>query len=77
MYLNKNIFIIMETFKRKNITVECDYAKKGESFTSIVVKMKTFDSGTIIAEKRLIDSSFSKERIDKIAIELLNRYVTE
>lgn len=67
----------METFKRKNITVECDYAKKGESFTSIVVKMKTFDSGTIIAEKRLIDSSFSKERIDKIAIELLNRYVTE
>lgn len=67
----------METFKRKNITVECDYAKKGESFTSIVVKMKTFDSGTIIAEKRLIDSSFSKERVDKIAIELLNRYVTE
>jgi hypothetical protein len=44
----------METFKRKNITVECDYAKKGESFTSIVVKMKTFDSGTIIAEKRLV-----------------------
>lgn len=67
----------METFKRKNITVECDYAKKGESFTSIVVKMKTFDSGTIIAEKRLVDSSFSKERVDKIAIELLNRYVTE
>lgn len=67
----------METFKRKNITVECDYAKKGESFTSIVVKMKTFDSGTIIAEKRLIDSSFSKERVDKIAIELLNRYVTK
>lgn len=67
----------MEIFKRKNITVECDYAKKGESFTSIVVKMKTFDSGTIIAEKRLIDSSFSKERVDKIAIELLNRYVTE
>lgn len=67
----------METFKRKNITVECDYAKKGESFTSIVVKIKTFDSGTIIAEKRLIDSSFSKERVDKIAIELLNRYVTE
>lgn len=67
----------METFKRKNITVECDYAKKGESFASIVVKMKTFDSGTIIAEKRLIDSSFSKERVDKIAIELLNRYVTE
>lgn len=67
----------METFKRKNITVECDYAKKGESFTSIVVKMKTFDSGTIIAEKRLVDSSFSKERVNKIAIELLNRYVTE
>lgn len=67
----------METFKRKNITVECDYAKKGESFTSIVVKMKTFDSGTIIAEKRLIDSSFSKERVDKIANELLNHYVTE
>lgn len=67
----------METFKRKNITVECDYAKKGESFTSIVVKMKTFDSGTIIAEKRLIDSSFSKERVDKIAEELLDHYVTE
>lgn len=67
----------METFKRKNITVECDYAKKGESFTSIVVKMKTFDSGTIIAEKRLIDSSFSKERVDKIANELLDYYVTE
>lgn len=67
----------METFKRKNITVECDYAKKGESFTSIVVKMKTFDSGTIIAEKRLIDSSFSKERVDKIAEELLKQYVTE
>lgn len=67
----------METFKRKNITVECDYAKKGESFTSIVVKIKTFDSGTIIAEKRLIDSSFSKERVDKIANELLNHYVTE
>lgn len=67
----------METFKRKNITVECDYAKKGESFTSIVVKMKTFDSGTIIAEKRLVDSSFSKERVDKIANELLNYYVTE
>lgn len=67
----------METFKRKNITVECDYAKKGESFTSIIVKMKTFDSGTIIAEKRLIDSSFSKERVDKIANELLNHYVTE
>ncbi len=67
----------METFKRKNITVECDYAKKGESFTSIVVKMKTFDSGTIIAEKRLVDSSFSKERVDKIAIELLDDYVTE
>lgn len=67
----------METFKRKNITVECDYAKKGESFTSIVVKMKTFDSGTIIAEKRLIDSSFSKERVDKIANELLEQYATE
>lgn len=67
----------METFKRKNITVECDYAKKGESFTSIVVKMKTFDSGTIIAEKRLVDSSFSKERVDKIAEELLDHYVTE
>ena len=67
----------METFKRKNITVECDYAKKGESFTSIIVKMKTFDSGTIIAEKRLIDSSFSKERVDKIANELLDHYVTE
>lgn len=62
----------METFKRKNITVECDYAKKGESFTSIVVKMKTFDSGTIIVEKRLVDSSFSKERVDKIANELLD-----
>lgn len=67
----------METFKRKNITVECDYAKKGESFTSIVVKMKTFDSGTIIAEKRLVDSSFSKERVDKIDNELLDHYVTE
>lgn len=67
----------METFERKNITVECDYAKKGESFTSIVVKMKTFDSGTIIAEKRLVDSSFSKERVDKIANELLDHYVTE
>lgn len=67
----------METFKRKNITVECDYAKKGESFTSIVVKMKTFDSDTIIAEKRLVDSSFSKERVDKIANELLDHYVTE
>lgn len=67
----------METFKRKNITVECDYAKKGESFTSIVVKMKTFDSGTIIAEKRLVDSSFSKERINKIAEELLEQCVTE
>lgn len=67
----------METFKRKNITVECDYAKKGESFTSIVVKMKTFDSGTIIAEKRLVDSSFSKERVDKIANELLDHYITE
>lgn len=67
----------METFKRKNITVECDYAKKGESFTSIVVKMKTFDSGTIIAEKRLVDSSFSKERVDKTANELLDHYVTE
>lgn len=67
----------METFKRKNITVECDYAKKGESFTSIVVKMKTFDSGTIIAEKRLVDSSFSKERVDKIIEELLKQHVTE
>lgn len=67
----------METFKRKNITVECDYAKKGESFTSIVVKMKTFDSGTIIAEKRLVDSSFSKEKIDKIVEELLKQHVTE
>lgn len=67
----------METFKRKNITVECDYAKKGESFTSIVVKMKTFDSGTIIAEKRLVDSSFSKEKVDKIAEELLKQHVTE
>lgn len=67
----------MKTFKRKNITVECDYAKEGESFTSIVVKMKTFDSGTIIAEKRLIDSSFSKERVDKIAEELLKQHVTE
>lgn len=67
----------METFKRKNITVECDYAKKGESFTSIVVKIKTFDSGTIIAEKRLIDSSFSKERVDKTANELLEQYATE
>lgn len=67
----------METFKRKNITVECDYAKKGESFTSIVVKMKTFDSGTIIAEKRLVDSSFSKERVDKIAEESLKQHVTE
>lgn len=67
----------MKTFKRKNVTVECDYAKKGESFTSIVVKMKTFDSGTIIAEKRLVDSSFSKERVDKIANELLDHYITE
>lgn len=67
----------MKKFKRKNVTVECDYAKKGESFTSIVVKMKTFDSGTIIAEKRLVDSSFSKERVDKIANELLDHYVTE
>ncbi len=67
----------METFKRKNITVECDYAKKDESFTSIVVKMKTFDSGTIIAEKRLVDSSFFKERVDKIVNELLDHYVTE
>lgn len=67
----------MKTFKRKNVTVECDYAKKGESFTSIVVKMKTFDSGTIIAEKRLVDSSFSKERVDKIAEELLKQHVTE
>ena len=39
--------------------------------------MKTFDSGTIIAEKRLIDSSFSKERVDKIANELLEQYATE
>lgn len=67
----------MKKFKRKNVTVECDYAKEGESFTSIIVKMKTFDSGTIIAEKRLVDSSFSKERVDKIAIESLNHYVTE
>lgn len=67
----------MKTFKRKNVTVECDYAKEGESFSSIIVKMKTFDSGTIIAEKRLIDSSFSKERINKIAEELLKQYVTE
>ena len=67
----------MKTFKRKNVTVECDYAKEGESFSSIIVKMKTFDSGTIIAEKRLIDSSFSKERINKIAEELLEQYVTE
>lgn len=67
----------MKTFKRKNVTVECDYAKEGESFTSIIVKMKTFDSGTIIAEKRLIDSSFSKERINKIAEELLKQYATE
>lgn len=67
----------MKTFKRKNVTVECDYAKEGESFTSIIVKMKTFDSGTIIAEKRLVDSSFSKERINKIAEELLKQYATE
>lgn len=67
----------MKTFKRKNITVECDYAKEGESFTSIIVKMKTFDSGTIIAEKRLVDSSFSKERVDKIAEELLKQHVIE
>lgn len=67
----------METFKRKNITVECDYAKKGESFTSIVVKMKTFNSGTIIVEKRLVDSSFSKEKVDKIVEELLKQHVTE
>lgn len=67
----------MKTFKRKNIIVEYDYAKEGESFTSIVVKMKTFDSDTIIAEKRLVDSSFSKERVDKIANELLDHYVTE
>lgn len=67
----------MKTFKRKNVTVECDYAKEGESFSSIIVKMKTFDSGTIIAEKRLIDSSFSKERINKIAEELLKQYATE
>lgn len=67
----------MKTFKRKNVTVECDYAKEGESFTSIIVKMKTFDSGTIVAEKRLVDSSFSKERINKIAEELLKQYATE
>lgn len=67
----------MKIFKRKNVTVECDYAKEGESFTSIIVKMKTFDSGTIIAEKRLVDSSFSKERINKIAEELLKQYATE
>lgn len=67
----------MKTFKRKNVTVECDYAKEGESFTSIIVKMKTFDSGTIIAEKRLVDSSFSKERINKITEELLKQYATE
>lgn len=67
----------MKKFKRKNVTVECDYAKEGESFTSITVKMKTFDSGTIIAEKRLVDSSFSKERVNKIAIELLDHYVIE
>lgn len=67
----------MKKFKRKNVTVECDYAKEGESFTSITVKMKTFDSGTIITEKRLVDSSFSKERINKIAEELLEQYVTE
>jgi hypothetical protein len=67
----------MKTFKRKNVTVECDYAKEGESFTSIIVTIKTFDSGTIIAEKRLVDSSFSKERVDKIANELLDHYVTE
>ena len=67
----------MKTFKRKNVTVECDYAKEGESFTSIIVNMKTFDNGTIIAEKRLVDSSFSKERINKIAEELLKQYATE
>ena len=67
----------MKTFKRKNVTVECDYAKEGESFSSIIVKMKTFDSGTIIAEKRLVDSSFFKERINKIAEELLKQYATE
>ena len=67
----------METFKRKNITVECDDAKEGESFSSIIVMIKTFDSGTIIAEKRLVDSSFSKERIDKTAEELLDHYTTE
>lgn len=67
----------METFKRKNITIECDYAKEGESFSSIIVMIKTFDSGTIIAEKRLVDSSFSKERLDKIAEELLDYYTTE
>jgi hypothetical protein len=67
----------METFKRKNVTVECDYAKEGESFSSIIVTIKTFDSGTIVTEKRLVDSSFSKERVDKIANELLDHYVTE
>ena len=67
----------MKTFKRKNVTVECDYAKEGETFTSIIVNMKTFDNGTIIAEKRLVDSSFSKERINKIAEELLKQYATE
>lgn len=67
----------MKTFKRKNVTVECDYAKEGESFSSIIVKMKTFDSGTIIAEKRLVDSSFSKERINKIAEESLKQYATK
>lgn len=67
----------MKTFKRKNVTVECDYAKEGESFSSITVMMKTFDSGTIVTEKRLVDSSFSKERVDKTANELLDHYVTE
>lgn len=67
----------MKTFKRKNVTVEYDYAKEGESFSSITVMMKTFDSGTIVTEKRLVDSSFSKERINKIAEELLEQYVTE
>jgi len=67
----------MKTFKRKNVTVECDYAKEGESFSSITVMMKTFDSGTIVKEKRLVDSSFSKERINKIVEELLEQCVTE
>lgn len=54
----------METFKRKNITVECDYAKEGESFTSIVVKMKTFDSVLSLQRKDLsIHLSLRKESI--------------